>query len=242
MKLGANASEIRGREITMKSSLKISLCLGTALGISSFFAEPSVAQQASSAPQPKAPSSVQQQDSALEEVIVTARGRSEQLQDVPISESAFTDQQIQDAHIREVGDFINLTPNVTIVQAQNAGYSAITIRGITQVRNSESPVAVVVDGVQQINPAQFTQQLFDVESIEVLRGPQGALYGRDAEGGAILIRTRQPTNEFEGHVDAGGGSGGEFNTQAVLSGPIFKDQLLFRVGVNYVDRSGYFDN
>jgi iron complex outermembrane recepter protein len=72
----------------------------------------------------------------------------------------------------------------------------------------------------------------------VLRGPQGALYGRNAEGGAILITTRQPTNEFEGHVDAGGGSGGEFNTQGVASGPIVKDQLFFRVGVNYVDRSG----
>ena len=226
----------------MKSSLKISLCLGTALGISPFFAEQSVAQQGSSTPQPQAPASSQQPDTVLEEVIVTARGRSEQLKDVPISDSTFTQQQIEDAHIREVGDFINLTPNVTIVQAQNAGYSAVTIRGITQVRNSESPVAVVVDGVQEVNPAQFTQELFDVERIEVLRGPQGALYGRDAEGGAILITTRQPTNQFEGHVDAGGGSGGELDTQGVVSGPIVKDQLFFRLGVNYVDRSGYFEN
>lgn len=222
-----------GIKMAMKSSLKISLGLGTVFGTSLLFAAPSFAQQV--------PSSAQKDDT-LQEIIVTARGRAEQLKDVPISESALTQQQIEDAHIREVGDFINLTPNITIVQAQNAGYSAITIRGITQVRNSESPVAVVVDGVQEINPAQFTQQLFDVESIEVLRGPQGALYGRDAEGGAILIRTRQPTNQFEGHVDAGGGSGGEFNTQAVLSGPIVNDQLFFRVGANYLDRSGYFDN
>lgn len=222
--------------MTMKSSLKIPLWLGTALGASLPFAQSSVAQQA---PPAAAPS---QQDDILQEVIVTARGRLEHLQDVPISDSTLTEQQIEDAHIREVGDFINLTPNVTIVEAQNAGYSAITIRGITQVRNSESPVAVVVDGVQEVNPAQFTQQLFDVEGIEVLRGPQGALYGRDAEGGAILIRTRQPTNEFEGHVDAGGGSGGEFNTQGVVSGPIIKDQLFFRLGANYVDRSGYFNN
>ena len=219
--------------MTMKSSLKISLGLGTTLGSLLLFATPSVAQQASS--------SAQKQDD-LAEIIVTARGRAEQLKDVPISDTAFTEQQIEDAHIREVGDFINLTPNVTIVQAQNAGFSAITIRGITQVRNSESPVAVVVDGVQQVNSAQFTQELFDVESIEVLRGPQGALYGRNAEGGAILITTRQPTNQFEGHVDAGGGSGGEFNTQAVLSGPIVQDQLFFRLGINYVDRSGYFEN
>ena len=205
----------------MISRLQIALCWCATL----CWVEPSVAQ-----------------DDVLQEVIVTARGRLEQLQDVPISDSALTQKQIEDAHIREVGDFINLTPNVSIVQAQNAGYSALTIRGITQVRNSESPVAVVVDGVEQVNSYQLTQQLFDLERIEVLRGPQGALYGRNAEGGAILITTRQPTNELEGHVDAGGGSGKEFNTQAVVSGPIVKDQLLFRLGANYVDRSGYFDN
>jgi iron complex outermembrane recepter protein len=200
------------------------------LGASFWVAEQSVAQQ------------VQQADQVLQEVIVTARGRSEQLQDVPISDSALTQKQIEDAHIREVGDFINLTPNVSIVQAQNAGYSALTIRGITQVRNSESPVAVVVDGVEQVNSYQLTQQLFDLERIEVLRGPQGALYGRNAEGGAILITTRQPTNEFEGHVDTGGGSGRELNTQAVVSGAIVEDRLFLRLGANYVDRNGYFDN
>jgi len=221
----------------MSSSLKTPLWLGTAFASSLLLAAPSLAQQTAPASPPSA-----QQDEVLQEVIVTARGRAEQLNDVPISDSILTQQQIDDAHIREVGDFINLTPNVTIVQAQNAGYSAITIRGITQVRNSESPVAVVVDGVQEVNSYQFTQQLFDLESIEVLRGPQGALYGRDAEGGAILITTRQPTNQFEGHADIGGGSGGEFNTQGVISGPLVKDQLLFRLGVNYVDRSGYFEN
>src|SRR5258707_2257754 len=116
--------------MAMKSSLKISLGLSTLFGTSLLFAAPSVAQQGDT----------------LQESIVTARGRAEQLKDVPISDSALTQQQIEDAHIREVGDFINLTPNITIVQAQNAGYSAITIRGITQGRNSESPVPVVADG------------------------------------------------------------------------------------------------
>src|ERR1700722_11087978 len=134
----------------MISGLKICLWLGGSL----FFAELSIAQQASAV--------AQQQDDVLQEVIVTARGRSEQLQDVPISDSAFGQKQIEDAHIREVGDFINLTPNVSIVQAQNAGYSALTIRGITQVRNSESPVAVVVDGVEQVNSYQFTKHLFNL--------------------------------------------------------------------------------
>jgi iron complex outermembrane receptor protein len=211
---------------------KVFLTACTALGSTLVLAETASAQQASPAAG----------GSSIEEVVVTARGRSENVQNVPIADTAFSSEQIEDAHIREVGDFINLTPNVSIVQAQSAGYNAITIRGITQVRNSESPVAVVVDGVEEINPYQFAQELFDLQGIEVLKGPQGALYGRDAEGGAILITTKQPTNNFEGHVDLGGASGGEFDTQAVASGPIVKDQLFFRVGVNYIDRNGYFEN
>ncbi len=175
-------------------------------------------------------------------VVVRARGRVEQLQTVPISDSAFSSKQLTDAHVREVADFINLTPNITIVQAQNAGYNAISIRGITQVRNSESPVAVVVDGVQEVNSYQFTQELFDLQSIEVLRGPQGALYGRDAEGGAILITTKQPDDYFTGHIQGGIGSGGETSAQGVISGPLVKDVLFGRLGVSYVNRDGYFDN
>lgn len=179
---------------------------------------------------------------AIEEITVTARMRAEQLQDVPISVTAFSARQIEDAHVREVNDFIALVPNVSIATSESAGLNAITIRGITQVRNSEAPVAVVVDGVQQVNSRQFTQQLFDLQSIEVLRGPQGALYGRNATGGAILINTKQPTNIFEGHVRAGYATGKEIDAEASLSGPIVKDKVQFRIGASYVDRDGYFDN
>ena len=109
-----------GAKMSTKSSLKISLFLGTALGSALLWGGPSVAQQAPSSAQ-QAPSSAQQQE-PIEEVVVTARGRAEQLQNVPIADTAFSEQQIEDAHIHEVGDFINLTPNVTIVQAQSSGY------------------------------------------------------------------------------------------------------------------------
>jgi len=216
-------------------SFKVALCVGTALGGALVFGSNSFAQQQPVAQKPG-------DENSVAAVVVTARGRAEQLLSVPVSDTAFSSKQLADAHVREVADFINLTPNITIVQAQNVGYSAITIRGITQVRNSESPVSVVVDGVQEVNSYQFTQELFDLESIEVLRGPQGALYGRDAEGGAILITTKQPTDHTEGHIQLGGGSGGEFNAQGVISGPIVADQLYGRLGVNYVDRAGYFNN
>lgn len=178
----------------------------------------------------------------LEEIVVTARQRAESLQDVPLSETAYTARQIEDAKIDKAGDFIGMTPNVTLAESQSAGVSFMTIRGVTQVRNGEPPVATVVDGVLQINSRQFTQELFDVEQIEVLRGPQGALYGRNATGGAILISTKQPTNETEGYIRLGVGKGEEKRVQGSVSGAIAADKLLYRIAGSYIDRDGYLDN
>ena len=144
-----------------------------------------------------------QRAGGLEEIIVTARMRAESSVDAPAQIKAFTAAEIEAAGIEKPHDFIALTPNMTIVQTQNPGNSFITIRGISQARNSDMPVAVVVDGVLMTNPAQFNQQLFDVEQIEVLKGPQGALYGRNAIGGAVTIVTKQPTDEFESKFSVG---------------------------------------
>lgn len=181
-------------------------------------------------------------ESQLEEIIVTARQRDEGLQKVPLSVSAYSSQQIEDARIDQVGNFIGLTPNVTLVEEADFGQSFMTIRGITQVRNAEAPVAVVVDGVLQVNPAQFSQELYDLESIEVVRGPQGALYGRNATGGAIIINTKQPSNEFGGHARVGVGKSNEWLVQSSLSGAIVEDELFFRAGVRYRERDGYLNN
>ena len=136
-------------------------------------------------------------------IVVTGLRRADELQDTPAAITAFTADTIENARILRPADFVNLTPNVNLVETQNAGNAFIIIRGITQARNSEPSVAVVVDGVQQVNPAQFNQGLFDIEQIEVLKGPQGGLYGRNAIGGAIIITTREPTDEFEGKITAG---------------------------------------
>ena len=119
------------------------------------------------------PRLVQAQES-LEEIIVTARRRAESFQDVPVTMTAFDAEDIRSAGIERPRDFVALTPNVTLVETQNQGTSFLTVRGITQARNSEPSVAVIVDGVQQVNPAQFNQELFDIEQIEVLKGAAGA--------------------------------------------------------------------
>ncbi len=183
------------------------------------------------------------QSTAVEEVVVTARKRAESLVDAPVSVRAFTEAEIESAGINTPADFIGLTPNVTLVQTQNAGNSFINVRGISQARNSELSVAVLVDGVLLSNPAQFNQQLFDIEQIEVLRGPQGALYGRNAIGGAITITTRQPTDELEGQIEVGGDNGPGLSARGAVSGPVGSlEKLKFRASASYVDTDGVIPN
>ena len=183
------------------------------------------------------------QGAALEEIVVTARKRAETLEESPVSVRAFTADEIEAAGIETPRDFINLTPNVSLVETQNAGNAFINVRGVSQARNSEMSVAVLVDGVLMANPAQFTQQLIDVQQIEVLRGPQGALYGRNAIGGAITIVTQQPGDEFAGRLELGADSGPGFTIRGSASGPVGdSDALKFRATASYVDTDGYIDN
>src|SRR5690606_16460650 len=138
-------------------------------------------------------------------------------------------------------DFVNLTPNVTLVETQNAGNAFIVIRGITQARNSEPSVAVVIDGVQQVNPAQFNQDLFDIQQIEVLKGPQGALYGRNAIGGAITINTEGPSDVVEGKVTAGVDNGLGWYVRGGVSGPV-AEGVGFPLAGQFYDTAGWIPN
>ena len=186
---------------------------------------------------------VHAQPITLEEIVVTARKRSETLEESPVSVRAFTADEIEAAGIESPRDFIGLTPNVTLVETQNAGNAFINVRGVSQARNSEMSVAVLVDGVLMPNPAQFTQQLFDVQQIEVLRGPQGALYGRNAIGGAITIVTQEPGDELSGKLELGADSGPGLTARGSVSGPVGdSDVLKFRASASYVDTDGYIDN
>ncbi len=182
------------------------------------------------------------QDAMLEEIVVTARKRAESLQDVPIAVTAFTAAQIQDAGIERPQDFIAMTPNVSIVDTANAGDTQVTIRGQYSTRDSEAAYAYVLDGVLITNPNGFNGELFDIEQIEVLKGPQGALYGRNASSGAILVNSKRPTNEFEGRVMGGVGDDDLLRGQAMISGPLIEDQLFGRLTFNYRETDGQFEN
>lgn len=160
-----------------------------------------------------------QNGAAADEIVVTATKRNEALEKVPIQVSVFTDQAIKAAGITRAANFLGSVPNVTFIE-DNAGEAYVNIRGQTAVRNSDPNVAFVVDGVTLSSVKGFNQDLFDIQQIEVLKGPQSALYGRNAAAGAIVVTTKRPGDEFEGNIVA---AGGNFDTERVngsISGPI----------------------
>ncbi len=181
-------------------------------------------------------------DAVLEEVLVTARKRAENVQEVPIAISTFTAQDIRDAGIERPVDFIELIPNVTIVDTANVGDTQVSIRGMVSTRDAESTFAYVVDGVLITNPNAFNGELIDIEQIEVLKGPQGALYGRNAVAGAILVNTKIPGNEFSVKVKAGAGNENTYNASALISGPLVEDQLAGSLTVYYRKTDGFYEN
>jgi len=177
----------------------------------------------------------------IEEVVVSARKRAENLQEVPIAVTAFTEAQIESAGIQRPADFISLMPNVTMVDSANVGDTQVSIRGIVSTRDAESTFAYVVDGVLVTNPNGFNEELMDVSQIEVLKGPQGALYGRNAVAGAIIVTTNRPDEEFEGKIKVGAGNNGSTNSSLTLSGGL-AEGLLGRVSVSQRETDGHYRN
>lgn len=178
----------------------------------SLAAAPSGAQQA-----PAASSSA---GNELSEIVVTARQRAEKLIDVPATVQAFTALDIKAAGIERPGDFISLTSGVSQVQDAEVGDLQVNIRGISTGRDAETNFALVIDGVLQTNPSAFNQELANVTQIEVMKGPQGALYGRNALAGAIIITTKKPGDSFEAEAKVGGGNYSSWNGSVNLSGPL----------------------
>ena len=178
---------------------------------------------------------------AIEEVVVTARKRSENLQEVPIAISAIDAQTMDRAGIERPADYISLIPNVTIVDTANVGDTQVSIRGIVSTRDAESTFAYVVDGVLSTNPNSFNEELLGVEQIEVLKGPQGALYGRNAVAGAILVTTKKPGDEFEAEVAGGVGNNSSFKASGMVSGPI-TENLAARLSVSTRETDGFYQN
>ena len=179
---------------------------------------------------------------SLEEIVVTARKRQESLRDVPIAVTAFSEDVIQAARIEQFADFVALTPGVTLREQFSPSFTNLTVRGIATQQNGELPIALAVDGVTLPFTSFLNQDLLDVEQIEILKGPQGGLYGRNAIAGAINITTRRPDNEFDGKLRASYGNGDYKQITGTISGPIVEDNLYGKLGFSYKDSDGLINN
>ena len=186
----------------------------------------------------------------LEEVTVTgfsgavgqARRRVESLQKIPESVATMTGDQIQATGVTNIQSFASLVPNMSFQASQNVGVNFVNVRGIAQIRNGEAPVAFVVDGVFIPDANLINQELYDLAMVEVVKGPQGTLYGKNAIGGAINILTVAPSNYFRNKINLGYGNGNTFKAQASSSGPIVKDKVYYRISGAYKKSDGIIKN
>lgn len=181
-------------------------------------------------------------ETAENEIIITARRVSESLADVPASITVFTAETVDKAGIENAEDFVSLTPGVTIVtNSAEAGDTQINIRGINGARDAESSVALVVDGILKTNTAQLNQDQGTLRQIEILKGPQGALYGRNAAAGAIVIQTQKPTDTLSGAVEASYGEQQTFAANGYVAGPL-SENIGFVLSGNYRTTDGFYRN
>jgi iron complex outermembrane recepter protein len=193
------------------------------------------------------PQPAQAQETGLEEVTVTAQRRSERLQDVPVAVTAISGSELVERGVRQAGDIVDSVPNLLL----NLPYGpeaqpTFTLRGVTTQdfsENQSSPIAMYVDEVYKPVGALQALQIYDLDRVEVLRGPQGTLYGKNATGGAVNFYSRNPSlSEYDGYVIAGAGNYSMFATQGAVGGPIIDDRLGWRAAFLYEKRDGWVNS
>ncbi|MDE0063942.1 MAG: TonB-dependent receptor [Gammaproteobacteria bacterium] len=182
------------------------------------------------------------QSSAIEEIVVTAQKREQSLQDVPISVTAFSGDMVDDFGFEDTRDIFYQTPNVDI--SQYSYYGSITIRGNPTLNNSlagEGNVSLYFDEVYRPTAFYGGNEMLDVERVEVLRGPQGTLFGRNSTSGLVHFISRKPTGELEGYANLELGSYDTRILEAAISGPL-SDRVRGRLAVKYHENDGFQTN
>ncbi|MXW74278.1 MAG: TonB-dependent receptor [Gammaproteobacteria bacterium] len=187
------------------------------------------------------------QETAFEEILVTASKRTENVQDLPFSVVAITEQMINDSQLATTQDLAQMTPGLTFIETIGRATGTPAIRGISPTAFQDPTVLVYTDGFTLgLTGESNNAYLFDLERIEVLKGPYPTLYGRNALGGVINYIVKKPGDEFEGHAGAEWGSikdgAGVLETSFSASGPLVPDRLYAKVAAGYRDDGGFLDN
>ncbi len=224
----------------MRRTLSIAVMLGLAVP----FAAPALAQEAQA----------EDDDSGgLAEIVVTAQRREQNLQDVPISVTAFSAEQLQRSNIKGATEYLSMTPNVSFTEDAQAGARGISvaIRGVNNLVSGENAfvnsVGNYLDGfsIASIPSGVANPMLIDMERVEVLRGPQGTYFGRNSLGGALNLTTHAPTDKYEGEIALGAesyqGAGEMYSVQGLFNAPV-SDTFKVRGYAYYEDSSGLVKN
>ncbi len=186
---------------------------------------------------------------SLEEVVVTARRKEEFLQDVPASMTVFTQRTIDEANITNPSDLAAYTPNLAVNNRFGGDNTTFAIRGFSQELRTTASVGVYFAEVVALRGANSQQSgdgatpgdLFDLENVQVLKGPTGTLFGRNTTGGAVLLTPKRPTDEFGGYLEGSVGNFDMWRSQAVVNLPV-TDNFMLRAGIDHSERDGYLNN
>jgi len=182
--------------------------------------------------------------STVDAIIITATKREQSLQDVPIVVTAVSGQLMQDAGVKDIKDLTILTPGLTVTSTSNETVTTARIRGVGTVGDNpglESSVGVVIDGVYRPRNGVSFGDLGELERVEVLKGPQGTLFGKNTSAGVINIISKEPEFEFGANAELTAGNYGALGVAASITGPIVQDALAGRLFFATRERDGYLD-
>lgn len=191
-----------------------------------------------------APYSVQADNLTVEEVIVTAQKRAESAQDIPVALTAISAETMENMGVQSFSDLTKVSSSLTIRDSSNKNESPISLRGIGTYSFSigtEPSVLVIIDDIPVAKSGASFTNLMDIERVEVLRGPQSTLFGKNASAGVINIVTKAPSEEFEGTIDLQATDDEEYRVAGNVSGMV-SDTVGVRVGAYYTDREGHIKN
>ena len=186
-----------------------------------------------------------EQSDAIETIVVTAEKRSESLQSVPVSVTALTGAQLEHVKFDSPSDLVTQVPNLQVNGIVGEGSPLFSLRGVSMFDyslNQSSPVASYIDEVYKGNFTLFGVELYDLERVEVLRGPQGTLYGKNTTGGAINFITHKPGFTTEGEIKVGVGDYNRREVEGAFQTALIPDRLAARVAFTYTKVDGFIQN
>jgi iron complex outermembrane recepter protein len=184
-------------------------------------------------------------DFTLEEIVVYAQKREQSIMEVPVSVSSYDSESLDKAQVRDVADLQQVSPSLSVNSSSGGSESIFAIRGIGTAGNNaglEQSVGVFIDGVYRGRPGSALSDYMDIEGIEVLKGPQGTIFGRNTSAGVISVRTAAPSYETAVGVDIAAGDDDYLQTKLFATGALIDDVLAYRVAASYQEKDGYIED